>query len=136
MFSLRLDLHPEVCVVIRGNCVTENLYSVSVVHSGDGLHEMAGGMIPEIGRDISHLQTSAMSTFGMSVDGLMEDRYFLHAQLGVPGCDSFPLLMTERIQHGVMGMDGRKPLLLQLIVHNRHQLLHPLLVVAPVADYL
>lgn len=48
-------------------------------------------------------------------------------------CDGLAETVRERVQHAVMGMNGRQAVLLQLIGHNAHQLLHTLIIVGPVA---
>jgi len=50
------------------------------------------------------------------------------------GRDALALGMTQRVQHAVVGMDGRKTVLVQLILHNVNELLHPRIVVRPVTD--
>jgi len=50
------------------------------------------------------------------------------------GRDALALGMTQRVQHAVVGMDGRKTVLVQLILHNVNELLHPSVVVRPVTD--
>ena len=50
------------------------------------------------------------------------------------GSDALALGMTQRVQHAVVGMDGRKTVLVQLILDNVNELLHPSVVVRPVTD--
>jgi len=50
------------------------------------------------------------------------------------GGDALALGMTQRVQHAVVWMDGRKSVLVQLILHDVDQLLHPSIVVRPITD--
>lgn len=58
----------------------------------------------------------------------------LHAQLRMLRRNRGPRLVFQWIEHRVMRMNTRQPFLVQLIVHNRHQPLHPVVIVGPVAD--
>jgi len=48
--------------------------------------------------------------------------------------DALALGMTQRIQHAVVWVDGRQPVLIQLILYDVHQLLHPTVIVRPITD--
>ena len=50
--------------------------------------------------------------------------------------DGLPELVRERVQHGVVRVHRRQPVLLQLVRHDAHQSLAPVRVVRPVADNL
>ena len=52
----------------------------------------------------------------------------------MPGRNPLPVLVREGIQHGVVRVHARQPILLQLVAHNVHDLLHPGVVVRPIAD--
>lgn len=59
--------------------------------------------------------------------------HLLDAEVGVAGRDGAPEVVAQRVQHGVVRVHGRQPVLLQLLGHDAHQLLHARLVVGPVA---
>lgn len=56
MMSLGDDFHPEVCAVVGTERVAENLELLRVVHAWNGLHEMGGGVVAEVGADVAHTQ--------------------------------------------------------------------------------
>lgn len=82
----------------------------------DGLHEMRRGMIAEIRADVSDSQ-SAIRRRARGIDVVfVEEGHLDGAEEAVLGGDVFPLVVSQRIEHAVVGMDGRDAILGQLIV--------------------
>ena len=50
------------------------------------------------------------------------------------GGDALALLVRERVEHAVVRVHRRQAVLLQLFLHDLHQLRHARIVIAPVAD--
>jgi len=95
---------------------------------------MAGRMISEIGRDVSDPDPAVGSQDPVElVRLLVKDAHLLDAELGVSVSDGFPEIVAERVQHRVVWVDRREPVLLKLIGHDVHQRLHPCRVVGPIA---
>ena len=60
--------------------------------------------------------------------------YLVGTKLAMFGRDIFPELVSERIEHAVMGMDRWNAIFLQLIGSNRHQVFHSFLVICGVIN--
>ena len=54
----------------------------------------------------------------------------------MPGCDALALLVCQRVEHAVVGVNGRQSVLGQLTLYDLDQLLHTMVVVRPVAHNL
>ena len=53
------DLGSEGCLVVRRECVAENLDFRPIVHSRNALHEVRGRMISEVGTDVTYSKATA-----------------------------------------------------------------------------
>lgn len=62
--------------------------------------------------------------------------YLVQAQVSVPLGNSLSEAVRQRVQHAVVRVHGREPVLLQLVCNDTDQLLHPLVIVGPVTNNL
>lgn len=67
---------------------------------------------------------------------VMHQLYLFQAEISVPSSDSFPKVMTQGIEHGMVRMDRGQPVLLELFGHYANKFLHAGIVIGPIADYL
>ena len=117
--------------------VTENFDFRSVVKSGNGLHQVAGRMISEVGRNVSDANPSVKAQTPAELErGLVQDADLLDAELRVAVGDGLAELVAQRVEHRVVGVDRRQAVLLELVSHDVHQGFHAGRVVRPVADNL
>ena len=66
----------------------------------------------------------------------MQHRDLLYAELRVPVGDGLAVLVAQRVEHRMVGMNGRESVLFQLIPDNVDQRFHAGVIVGPVAHYL
>ena len=117
--------------------VTENFDFRSVVESGNGLHQVAGRMISEVGRNVSDANPSVKAQTPAELErGLVQDADLLDAELRVAVGDGLAELVAQRVEHRVVGVDRRKAVLFELVGHDVYQGFHAGRVVRPVADNL
>ena len=79
----------------------------------------------------THIWTQVI---GKLVRTLVQDRNLLQTQLSVSVSNLFAEFMRQGVQHGMVRMHARQPILLQLFSHDSHQGFHPGVVVRPIAD--
>ena len=115
--------------------VAENLDLGPVMESGNGLHQMAGRVVSEVRRDVSYPNPAAGGQVTAELVGrLVEHADLLDAELGVPVGDGLSEIVAQRVEHRVVRVNRRQPVLLELVGHDVHEGLHPGRVVRPVAD--
>merc|ERR1719397_1964637 len=96
-----------------------------------------GWVVAKVGADISNPDPAVRRQVGAEpVRRLVQHLDLLQAELGVTTCYCFPELVRQGVEHGVVRVHGGKPVLLQLIRNNVHNLLHPSAVICPVTDNL
>ena len=59
VLGLARDLLPEGGAVVGLEAVAEDLDAAAVVHAGDGLHEVRGGMVAEVGAHVADAESLA-----------------------------------------------------------------------------
>lgn len=62
--------------------------------------------------------------------------YLVQAKVSVAFSNGFAESVREWIQHAVVWVHWRQAVLIQLVSHNAHKLLHPLIIICPVAHNL
>lgn len=82
----------------------------------------------------THMMREEMAAW--TTRGMAPYPYLLQAEVGVPGGDAFALGVCQRVQHAVVRMHRGQTVLLQLVLHNLHQLLHALVVICPITHNL
>jgi len=60
--------------------------------------------------------------------------YLLKTKGCMPGRNAFTLGMTQRIEHAVMRVNWRKTVLVQLVLYDVDQFLHPIIILRPITD--
>ena len=70
----------------------------------------------------THIWTQVI---GKLVRTLVQDRNLLQTQLSVSVSNLFAEFMRQGVQHGMVRMHARQPILLQLFSHDSHQGFHP-----------
>ena len=65
---------PEGGAIVRAKGIAENLHLGPVMQARNGLHEVAGGMVTEVGRDVPNTETTVRGpTRGVLVGWLVEN---------------------------------------------------------------
>lgn len=117
--------------------VAEDLDPGSVVESGDGLHQVAGRVVAEVRRDVADPDPAVGGQVAAKLVGrLVEHADLLDAQLRVAVGDGLPEIVAQRVEHRVVRVNRRQPVLLQLVGHDVDEGLHAGRVVGPIADNL
>ncbi len=93
-----VDLLPEAGVVIRGEGVAEDLNAGPVVEPGDALHEVRGGVVAEVRRDVADPQTvsAGIKVVVILVGRLVQRR---HLGEGRGGGDAYGSMYTNTLAH-------------------------------------
>ena len=66
----------------------------------------------------------------------MQHGHLLDAELRVPVGDGLAVLVTQGVEHGVVGVNGGESVLFKLIPDDVDERLHASVIVGPIADYL
>ena len=135
VFGASADLLSKRGVVVGREAVAEDLDVFAVMQAGQRLHQVGRRVIAEVRGHVADLQSlSGLESQLEFVGLLVQDADLLQAEHGVSVGDALPVLVGQRVQHGVMRVNRRQPILVQLIGHDGHQGLLSGHVVRPVAD--
>ena len=94
-------------------------------------------MLTEIARNIANTQALASEKLlRQLIERLMQDCDLLNAKLRVLLGYADSLRMRERIKHRVVWMNARQSFAFELLVNERHNFAHSLLIVGPIAHNL
>jgi len=135
MLGLAADVLTKGRVVVGSQTVTEDLHLGPIVQAWDGLHEVAGGVIAEVGADVTDPEAAVWRQLPRERERrLVQNRDLLETQLRVAVANSLPLVVGEWVQHGMVRVYRGKTVLLQLVGHDAHQRLLTSRIVRPVAN--